>query len=92
MADELWKASACDLAERVRSSEISARDAVGASVIPGRVHHGSRTCMSYHEKGQRLFVATAEDARIQVIDCLTGKADRPPYRVEREQVGIVQAT
>ena len=32
MADELWKASACDLAERVRSSEISARDAVGASV------------------------------------------------------------
>jgi len=62
--------------------------AIGA-VIPGR---NDATFMSYHEKGERLFVASATDNTLQVIDCLNGKAAGPPLRCEREKIQIVKAT
>lgn len=62
----------------------------------GSVISGYRTpavCMSYHRGGKRLYVANAEESRIQVIDCLnTGKADRPALRVDREKIHILEAS
>ena len=62
----------------------------------GSVINGYRTpavSMSYHGSGKRLFVANAEESRIQVIDCLnTGKVDRPALRVEREKIHILEAS
>lgn len=58
-------------------------------VVPGR---NEVTCMSYHEKGERLFVASAADNQLQVIDCLNGKAMGPPLRCEREKIQVVEAT
>jgi hypothetical protein len=62
--------------------------AVGA-VIPGR---NEGTCMAYHEDGKLLYVVSAGDNRLQVIDCLNGKADQPALRCEREQIHTVEAT
>ena len=59
------------------------------SVIPGR---NEVTSMSYHENGERLFVASSGDNQLQVIDCLNGKAMGPPLRCEREKIQIVTAT
>ena len=48
--------------------------------------------MSYHSSGKRLFVANAEESRIQVIDCLrSGTLDRPAMRVEREKVHVLES-
>lgn len=62
----------------------------------GSVINGYRTpavCMSYHSSGKRLYVANAEESRIQVIDCLnTGKADRPALKMEREKVHLLEAS
>ena len=62
----------------------------------GSVITGYRTpacCMSYHRNGKRLYVANAEESRIQVIDCFaTGKLDRPALRVEREKIHILETT
>lgn len=62
--------------------------AVGA-VIPGR---NEATCAVYHEDGKRLYVASSGDNRLQVIDCLNGKADQPSLRCEREQIHTVEVT
>ena len=62
--------------------------AIGA-VIP---ENYEATCMSYHEDGKRLFVAYEDGARLQVIDCLNGKAEQPALRCEREQIHCVEAT
>ena len=59
------------------------------SVIAGRNEVSS---MSYHEKGERLYVASAADNQLQVIDCLNGKAMGPPLRCEREKIKFVAAT
>lgn len=60
---------------------------IGA-VIPGK---NVVTSMSYHESGKRLFVASS-DARLQVIDCLNGKAEHPALKCERERIHVVEAT
>ena len=60
-----------------------------AAVIPERYE---ASCLSYHEEGKRLFVAYEEGSRLQVIDCLNGKAIQPSLRCEREQVTCVEAT
>ena len=60
-----------------------------AAVIPSR---NDVTCMSYHEDGRRLFVASAADNQLQVIDCLNGKAQGPPLRCEREKIQVLEAT
>ena len=62
--------------------------AVGA-VIPGR---NEATCMAYHEDGKRLFVASSADNKLQVIDCVNGKAEPPALRCEREQIHVLEAT
>lgn len=61
---------------------------IGAA-IPGR---SAATCLSYHESGKRLFVASSGDARLQIIDCLNGKAEQPALKCEREQIHVVEAT
>jgi hypothetical protein len=62
--------------------------AIGA-VIPGK----STACsMSYHGNGQRLFVASDGDSRLQIIDCQSGKAEQVPLKCEREKIHLVQAT
>jgi len=67
---------------------IAGTPAIGA-VIPGRKEV---TSMSYHEKGERLFVASAADNQLQVIDSLNGKAMGPPLKCEREKIQLVEAT
>ena len=67
---------------------IQGSPAIGA-VISGR---NEVTCMAYHEDGKRLFVASSVDNRLQVIDCLNGKADQPALRCEREQIHALEAT
>ena len=76
------------------------RPAIG-SVVAGPGPGGGRgmlsaggfsSSMSYHEHGKRLFVAFGQDARLQIIDCLSGKADRPAYRLERDKIRLVEAT
>lgn len=64
------------------------KPAIG-SVIPSKTPASS---MSYHSNGKRLFVAYEEEPKIRVIDCLAGKADRPAYRIEREQIHVLEAT
>jgi hypothetical protein len=59
------------------------------TVIPGR---NEATCLAYHESGKRLYVASAFDSRLQVIDCLDGKADQPALRCEREKIHILEPT
>ena len=62
----------------------------------GSVINGYRTpaaSMSYHSSGKRLYVANADESRIQVIDCLnTGNLDRPALRVEREKIHLLEAS
>ena len=60
-----------------------------AAVIPGKSQASS---MSFHKDGRRLYVAFEGDARLQVIDCLNGKAEHVSYRVEREEIHIVEST
>lgn len=60
-----------------------------AAVIPGKV---PATCMAFHEDGKRLYVASEGDARLQVVNCVEGRADQVPLRIEREQVHVVEAT
>jgi len=62
--------------------------AVGA-VISG---NQPATSMSYHEDGKKLFVVSEEDAKLQVIDCLSGKAEHAPLKAEREQINLIEAT
>jgi hypothetical protein len=62
--------------------------AIGA-VIPGK---SPAVSMSYHADGTRLFVASENDPRLQVIDCQSGKAEQVPLRFERGQIHLVQAT
>ena len=59
------------------------------SVIPGR---NEVSCMSYHEKGTKLFVASQGDNHLRIIDCVEGKASQPSLRCEREQIHVVEAT
>eukprot|EP00527_Entomoneis_sp_CCMP2396_P003674 CAMPEP_0198139168 /NCGR_PEP_ID=MMETSP1443-20131203/2506_1 /TAXON_ID=186043 /ORGANISM="Entomoneis sp., Strain CCMP2396" /LENGTH=363 /DNA_ID=CAMNT_0043801217 /DNA_START=102 /DNA_END=1193 /DNA_ORIENTATION=+ len=59
------------------------------NVIPGRMPASS---LSFHSSGKRLFVAHEDDSRLQVVDCLTGKADRPALKLERETIRLVHAT
>ena len=55
-----------------------------AAVIPGKT---PVTNMKYHEKGRRLYIALEAEARLQVIDCLNGKAEHAaPLKCEREQI------
>jgi hypothetical protein len=67
---------------------VDGKPAIGA-VISGR---SETTSMSYHENGKRLFVATEADNKMQVIDCINGKAEHAPLRCEREQIHVVEAT
>jgi hypothetical protein len=61
-----------------------------SAVIPGR---NEVTCMTYHENGKRLYVASSSDTRLQIIDCLAeGKAEQPALRCEREKIVIVEPT
>lgn len=60
-----------------------------AAVVPGK---SPVTSLSFHEDGRVLYAASEGDARLQVIDCLTGKAEQPALRVEREQIHTVEAT
>jgi hypothetical protein len=60
-----------------------------AAVIPGKV---AATCMTFHEDGKRLYVASEGDARLQVVNCVEGKAHQMPLRIEREQIHVVEAT
>jgi hypothetical protein len=60
-----------------------------AAVIPGKSPVSS---LKFHEDGKVLYAASEGDARLQVIDCLTGKADNVPLRVDREQIHEVEAT
>ena len=53
---------------------------------------GASSSMSYHESGKRLFVAFPQEARLQIIDCLARKADRPAYKLQSEQISLVEAT
>jgi len=71
--------------------DFTAQDKPGiASVIPGKA---PATSMSYHADGKRLFVASEQDSRLQVIDCISsGKAGHPALKVEREQIHVVEAT
>jgi hypothetical protein len=62
-----------------------------AAVIPGS-QKGPVSSAKYHEEGKVLYVASEADASLQVIDCLTGKADSPSLRVDREQIHEVEAT
>jgi hypothetical protein len=62
--------------------------AIGA-VIPEK-YEG--TCMSYHEDGKKLYVVYEGGSRLQVIDCMNGKAEQPSLRCEREQIHLVEAT
>ena len=61
---------------------------IGA-VIPGRAPGIS---MSYHEEGNLLFVASEADARLGIVNCITGKAEQPALRCERERIHLVKAT
>mmetsp|Transcript_14391 Transcript_14391/g.21107 ORF Transcript_14391/g.21107 Transcript_14391/m.21107 type:complete len:334 (-) Transcript_14391:653-1654(-) len=61
----------------------------------GSVIRGTKpiTSMSFHGDGQHLFVASEEDHRLRMIDCVsTGDLKLPPIRCEREGVRLVQAT
>jgi hypothetical protein len=60
-----------------------------AAVVPGK---SPVTSMSFHEDGKKLFVASEGDARLQVIDCISGKADQAPLKNDREQIRLVEAT
>ena len=61
-----------------------------AAVIPGKT---LVTNMKYHEKGRRLYIALEAEARLQVIDCLNGKAEHAaPLKCEREQINLVEPT
>lgn len=62
--------------------------AVGA-VFPGR---NATTSLSYHEEGQHLFVASAGDHQLQVVDAVNGKAGQQALRCEREKLHLVEAT
>ena len=68
---------------------VAGTPAIGSVIASGR---NEVTSMSYHEKGERLYVASAADSQLQVIDCLNGKAMGPPLRCEREKIKLVQAT
>jgi hypothetical protein len=68
------------------------KPAIGAVIPSGAAAAATASCMSYHANGKRLFVAYEDDPKIRVIDCLAGKADRPAFRIEREQVHILEAT
>jgi len=49
--------------------------------------------MKYHEKGRRLYFALEAEARLQIIDCLNGKAEHAaPLKCEREQIYLVEPT
>ena len=61
---------------------------IGA-VVPGKSPASS---IKFHEEGKVLYVASEGDARLQIIDCLTGKADSPALHVDREQIHEVEAT
>jgi hypothetical protein len=62
--------------------------AIGA-VVSGKAE---ATCLAYHESGKRLYVSSSLDSRLQVIDCLEGKADQPALRCEREKIDIFEPT
>jgi COMPASS component SWD2 len=61
---------------------------IGA-ILPGR---SPITSSSYHESGQRLFVASSEDSKLHIIDCSNGKPIQPSLKCELEGVRIVEAT
>jgi hypothetical protein len=62
---------------------------VVSAVIPGK---SEASCMAYHEMGKVLYVASSHDCRLQVIDCVDGKADRPALRSEREKIDVIEPT
>jgi hypothetical protein len=61
---------------------------IGA-VIRGRA---PVTCLSFHEGGDHLFVASEEDARLRLVDCIKGTSDRAATRYETNGIRIVEAT
>lgn len=61
---------------------------IGA-VIRGRA---PATCLTFHEGGDHLFVASAEDARLRLVDCIKGTSDRAATRYETNGIRIVEAT
>jgi DNA-binding beta-propeller fold protein YncE len=50
------------------------------------------TSMAFHEDGTRLYVASEEDNKLQVIDCLKGEAAHPAIGCEREGIFLVEPT
>ena len=50
------------------------------------------TSLSFHEGGEHLFVASAEDARLRLVDCLKGTSDKAATRCVTGGVRIVEAT
>jgi len=69
-------------------------DFVGKPPSIGAVIRGKApvTCVSFHEDGDHLFVASAEDARLRLVDCIKGTSDRAATRCETSGVRIVEAT
>jgi hypothetical protein len=67
---------------------VAGSPATGA-IIPGK---STASSMSYHGNGQRLFVASEGDSRLQIIDCQNGKIEQVPLKCEREKIHLVQAT
>lgn len=60
-----------------------------AAVIRGKE---PATCISFHESGKRLFVASEGDSRLRLIDCEKGTSDTPAIRFEREGIRLVEST
>jgi len=50
------------------------------------------TCISYHEEGTHLYVASEEDSSLRVVDCQRGTSDSPALRFEKDGIRLVEAT
>jgi hypothetical protein len=61
---------------------------IGA-VFPGR---NVTSSLTYHENGERLYIASAMDHQLQIIDAVNGTILQPPLRCEREQLQFVEPT
>ena len=58
---------------------------IGASFA----HKSEVTSLSFHGDGVHLFAATEGDSKVYLINGITGKLDRPPFRCEREGLSKV---
>lgn len=59
------------------------------AVIRGKAPVSS---LSFHGDGVHLFVASAEDAKLRLVDCHKGASEQPAVRMETDGVRVVAAT